>query len=97
MDDMVPGLGRATMGDAMPRPWVAKITGTDKKYKYKREFVRGQKDYSKANSTGSRGIYIYYYLDEGCIYEVSEQVTWKSWERYFCKVEKGKVLEIKEK
>ena len=96
MDDMVPGLGKMTIGENIPRPWVAKITGRDPKYKYAREFQRAQWDYSKANSVGSRGIYLYYWLDEGCLYEVKEQVTWKRWERYFCRAEAGELVEMSE-
>ena len=42
--------------DAINKPWVAKITGTDPKFGMKREFINGNKDYAGANSKGTRGV-----------------------------------------
>lgn len=74
-------------------PWVARITGLCNKYGLKREFMRGQKDYSLANSVGSRGVYVYYPLDPG-IYEVNERLTWKRVRRYFIQVQNAEITEI---
>lgn len=65
--------------------WVARLTGLDPQYRFKREFVRGQKDYSQANSVGSRGVYIYYALPSG-IYEVNAPLSWTKTDRYYCRV-----------
>lgn len=73
--------------------WVARITGLDPKYGFKREFLQPTRDYSQANSTGSRGIYAYYALPPG-IYEVNHRETWKRVRRYFCKVENLEIVEI---
>lgn len=81
------------MGHDKTRPWVARIMGFDKKYGLKREFQRGQRDYSKANSIGSRGVYEYFALKPG-IYEVHERVTWKRTRRYFARVESTEIIEI---
>ena len=70
-----------------PYPWVAKITGTDKRYGFARVFMQGNRDYSRANSIGSRGVYVYYPLEPG-IYEVNQQLTWHRWQRYFLVVDK---------
>lgn len=91
-----PGLGDCLVGNGLPRPWVARITGLDPKWKYAREFLCPTWDYSEANSIGSRGIHLYYYLDNGQVYEVKEQVTWKRWARYFCEVKDGRIIEITE-
>ena len=84
------------LGRDKARPWVARITGLCATYGLKREFIRGQKDYSRANSIGSRGIYEYFALDSG-IYEVHERTTWKKTRRYFIRVENAQIEEIDKK
>jgi len=73
------------LGNKYLSPWVAKITGLDDRYGLVRDFVKGQKDYSRANSTGSRGIFLHYFLEPG-IYEINERKTWKRAKRYFAKI-----------
>jgi hypothetical protein len=92
----VPGLGTITFGGMPPSGWVAEITGFDPKYKYARTFLKFKKDYSRANSKGSRGIFAEYILEEGKIYDVEQQVTWKRSKRYFCTVKDWKIVEIDE-
>lgn len=75
------------------KSWVAKITGLDDKFGFKREFLRGTRDYSQANSTGSRGIFCYYPLKPG-LYEINERVNWKRVKHWFAKVENCKIIEI---
>lgn len=81
------------LGHDKKHPWVARVTGLDRKYGFKREFLRGQKDYSQANSIGSRGVYVYYPLKPG-IYEVHERVTWRRTRRYFVRVKDAEITEI---
>jgi hypothetical protein len=76
-------------------PWVARILGRHPKFRFDRDFVRGMKDYSKANGAGSRGVYSTYWLEPG-IYEVAEKRSWGSSRRYFCVVYNGEVTEIPE-
>jgi len=78
------------------RPWVARIIGIDPHYRYQREFLQPSKDYSEANSVGSRGVFLYYWLDDGAVYEVKEQYTWRKWRRYFCQVRDGQIVRIEE-
>ncbi len=69
------------------RPWVARLTGLDMSGRgFVREFQRGQIDYSQANGTGSRGVWIYYALKPG-YYEVYARETWKRARQYFLFVE----------
>jgi len=75
------------------RPWVARLTGLDAKYGFAREFVHGQRDYSQANSVGSRGVYEYIPLKDG-VYEVNERLTWKRTRRYFIRVQDAQITEI---
>lgn len=72
---------------------MAEITGTDHKYGFDREFLRGRKDYSKANSIGSRGVYLWYILESGRYYEVKERTSWSGSDRYFVKVTMGGDIE----
>lgn len=78
-----------------PRPWVARLTGLDTRYGYSRDFIDGQKDYSKANRCGSRGVFLEWALEPG-IYEIKEFTGKKNHtRRYFAKVD-GQITEIDE-
>lgn len=90
------GWGKSTIGSNPPSSWVAEIMGFDKKYKYARQFLKGNTDYSEANSVGSHGVFRYFALAEGHIYDVKSQVTWRRSERYFCTVRDGKIVELTE-
>lgn len=72
-------------GNKTLTPWVSLITGITKRGFFEREFAEGQRDYSQANSVGSRGIFIYYALKPG-ICEVNERISWKRARRYFLHV-----------
>ena len=75
------------------KPWVALILKSET-YGYDREFLIGKLDYSRANSKGSRGVYLVYYLREGGVYEVFSFSSWKSQTRSFVTVVDGDVVEI---
>lgn len=95
-DDVVKLLkqaGKALGGKGLTDPWVARITGLDNKFGFCREFVNGEKDYSLANSVGSRGVYLYFALSPG-IYEVFEKLAWKQHRRFFIRVENDTYSEI---
>lgn len=66
------------------KPWVARIEGLDLKYKYKRNFVEGKIDFSEANSKGSRGVYLYFLVEEGQLYEVFYKTSWQKSVKKFC-------------
>lgn len=93
INEALPGVGSALLGNCPPSCWVAEITGTDHKYGFDREFLRGRKDYSKANSIGSRGVYLWYILESGRYYEVKERTSWSGSDRYFVKVTMGGDIE----
>lgn len=75
----IPGLGTATFGNYPPSGWVAEISGFDHVYKYKREFLRFKKDYSRANRKGDR-VFAEYILESGKIYDVKKNGK----NRFFC-------------
>lgn len=96
-DCIVPGLGGMVIGTIPPSSWVAEITGFDEKYKYARKFLKPKKDYSRANSKGSRGVFAEYIIESRKIYEVKASLTWRRIERYFCTVdEEGEIIKLEE-
>lgn len=79
------------------RPWVAEIIGLDPKYKFSRLFIKHNTDYRESSNTGDRGVYFYFELKSGSIYEVNQRVSWKQTNRYFCKIENGQQVIIEDK
>lgn len=80
-----------------PRPsrqWVARIVGKHPKYGYAREFLRGHKDYNNANKVGSRGVMVWYTLEDGELYEIQQPVSWRKDYRWFGTVREGRVVEL---
>lgn len=76
------------------RPWVARLIGLDERFGAAREFVNAQIDYSRANGTGSRGVYLYFLLTPG-VYEVNARTSWKSTRRYYIRAtDDGRYTEI---
>lgn len=77
-----------------PRPWVARLTGLDRKFGLAREFVKGVPDYTHASGkAGGRGIYIYWALPPG-LYEIYRPVSWKHEERFYFRVDNDGELHI---
>jgi hypothetical protein len=83
----------------LPYPcWVAEIRGFGIKSRLDRAFIEGKRDYSKANSKGTRGIFCWHVLESGRVYEVKAMLSWSRQERYFCRVsDDGEILRISEK
>lgn len=67
-------------------PWVAEIVGRDGMGQLQRQFVSGQKDYTHADRVGSRGVFFFYHLTPGHIYEVNSHPEWKRHDHYLCRV-----------
>lgn len=75
-------------------PWVARLTGLDARRGFVREFVHGRKDYSNANSVGSRGVFYHYMLEDDAVYEVNQQISWgKRGVRVYLRVSGGVIYE----
>lgn len=79
-----------------PRAWVRHLLRASSDGALVVDELRGHRDYSRANSIGSRGIYQTYVLREGEYYEVSEPVSWRRTDHYFCTVEAGEVVKMSE-
>jgi hypothetical protein len=93
-NDLIPGLGDITFGKKTSRAWCAEIVGIHPKYKFKRKFLIANRDYSHSNKGGSRGIYDYFNLENKHIYEISSPISWKSTDRFFCKIENNQLIRI---
>lgn len=72
----------AVLRTANRKPWVARLGGLDAQYGFVRTFEKSWKDYSEANSIGSRGVYACFDLNPG-FYEVQELLSWKRTVRYY--------------
>jgi len=96
-DDLPPILRRhIDIGRSLRNTWVAEILGPGDHYKWERDFLKGKKDYTNANSIGSRGVMVYYHLKDGPVYEVHSWVSWSSVDRYFCRIESGEIVRMTE-
>lgn len=80
------GFGDKFIGRPSSGPWVAEVTGKYPSGKLQRTFVRSNRDYSRANSKGSRGVYLWFVIESEKLYEVHERVSWKNSRNYFCAV-----------
>lgn len=78
---------RAQVG---PKSWVADITDGG------RIFLRAYRDYRQANNRGTRGVREYYFLYPGRVYEAHVVKGRWAFERYYCIVQDGKVVRLKE-
>lgn len=87
---------RGTMFELPTRKtWAAEIVGLYNSGKYVFKFLRGSRDYSQANSVGSRGVYVYYNLQSGKVYCVNHWSSWRCEERWMCRVdERGEMHKI---
>ncbi len=72
-------------------PWVDRLTGLQEGH-FRRERVRGLRDYTHASCTGARGIFIWYFLAPG-LYEINQRVSWNKARRYFVQSEGGILTE----
>lgn len=94
-DMILPGSG-ALFRLPSNRPFVARLTGLDKRFGFQREFQRFKLDYSRANSIGSRGVFAVYLIDAdpSDVFEIREQTSWRSVDRRFCRFVNGDEVRI---
>jgi hypothetical protein len=78
-----------------PVGWVARITGRDAKHGLAREFLRGSVSFRDVkDEIGARGVFRWYELAEGALFEVNAPLSWTSADRYFCRSERGRVVRM---
>jgi len=85
-------------GNSMTRtrgtPWVARLLGLDPHWGFRRQFLRGIRDYSRGQEHHTRGVYLYFALPPG-LYEVYRPTSWRHSERYFVRItDDGRLHEI---
>lgn len=49
-------------------------------------WLAGKRDYSKANSKGSRGVYVWYTLEQDKLYWIKDPRSWRCTETYFAAI-----------
>lgn len=92
---IAPGLGNWLVGGNPRAVWVAEITGADPRYGLARQFLKPKIDHTHANSAGTRGVYACYTLESGRVYEVRAWRSWRTEDRYFCRVsDDGDIIRI---
>jgi hypothetical protein len=64
-------------GTFYTKPWVADITD-------ERRVLRYNKDSSQANGAFTRGVYLWFILETGRLYEVFEMLSWTRTQKYWC-------------
>jgi hypothetical protein len=77
-----------------PKAWVARITARDPRFGFAREFLDYKKDYTEASSTGARGVFKWYEIEEGFVVEVNAPVSWKHADRYFARASRGQLVRM---
>lgn len=98
-DDLATTLMRSmSSGYSEPgRPWVAEITGLSERYRYAREFLPAKADFKDANSKGTRGVWFWWTLDAGRVYETWYRTSWNACERRFITVtDDGEIKDLTE-
>ena len=94
MDPRVWEMRMKRLGPDKSPSWVARVRGVSEDgLRFDRQFVNGTRDYSEANSIGSRGVFCYYPLGDG-VYEVNDRYKWGKVRRYFLLVQDGQKREI---
>jgi hypothetical protein len=69
-------LGMSRELNRMARPWVAEIVGPDDRYGWRRRFLSHKADYRQANGGGTRGVWFWWTLESGRVYEAKYRTTW---------------------
>jgi hypothetical protein len=79
------------------RAWVKElyIKETVLSYHIEERWVKANSyDYSEANSVGSRGVYKYYWLEEGGIYQINSPESWGRSDNYYCLVINSEIKRV---
>lgn len=96
IDGLAPGLGGVVVGEGFTRrPWVTEIVGREDSAKLVRRSLLANWQRKDANSKQTRGVYLWFILESGRLYEVRACQSWRSTRRYFCTVsEDGAIYEL---
>lgn len=72
----VPAAGLLGDGPPSMNPWVAEIVGRDERYGLARVFLNPKRDYRETNSKATRGVWFWWTLESGRIYETRYRESW---------------------
>lgn len=95
----IPSRGSRSTDPTNPRPWVAEIVGLHPRYRFERRFLGHKTDYRQTSGTRNRGVWFWWTLESGHVYEVSYRTSWGSgYQRRFITVtEHGEITDLNEK
>lgn len=94
---VMPIVGTQRRFGIAPRHWCDELIPQCEGAVYRREPLRGKRDYAEANGSGTRGVFVYYTVESGHLYEVSAPLTWKHTDRYYCIVDDaGRIVRLSE-
>lgn len=95
---LVPLGGRRAVDPVNARPWLAEITGPDPRYGYARKFLPSKTDYQAASSTGNRGVWFWWTLESGRVYQTRYRTSWAGgYQRRFIAVaDDGNIIDLTE-
>lgn len=72
----LPTAGGRAVDPLNRKPWLAEITGLHPRYRFERRFLPAKVDYARASSTGNRGVWFWWTLDGGRVYQVRYRTSW---------------------
>lgn len=58
------------------RPWLAEIVGPHPRYRFERLFLPARVDYAQSSSTGNRGVWFWWTLEAGKVYQARHRTSW---------------------
>jgi len=90
----VPSRATKKGSDIYYHPWVANVEISESGLITSRNFIKGTKDYSDANSSGIKGVYMYFFLENNKLYQVCEHISFIEKEKYLIKIESGEFERI---
>lgn len=77
-----------------PRHSVCRVWASNGRGGWVKDYLRGDRCYANANSKGSRGVMVSYFLDEGPIYHICDPKTWSQTDRYFARIINGEMIRM---
>jgi len=85
------------VGEGSPRAkkyGVWQILDIKKPEGFVKSYLKPHKDYTNANSVGTRGVFAYYIIQEAKIYEVLRPLSWNRSEHYYVQFYQGNGIRL---
>lgn len=74
----LPTAGGKVVDPLNRKPWLAELVGLHPKYRFERRFLKARVDYAQASSTGNRGVWFWWTLEGGKVYQTRYRTSWSS-------------------